>query len=153
LIFASLMVWLCRVEEWAKKLPKSKLTTECFWGAASSTGHLPPSPILRLATKGGPEALAEILPSSLYFSELLFSLSYLVYFCPPNARLLPLKIFLLHHGMFSSCDTAYTADIFYGQPLTMHQFKNRLKNKRISKKAENDNLKEGTNFQVYSISY
>jgi len=53
-------------------------------------------------------SLAAIL-FPLKFSELLFILLYLVYFCP-QTYVCPLsfKIFLPHHGMFSTCGAAPT---------------------------------------------
>jgi len=59
-------------------------------------------PWARPATKGAEPPLQHqfFLPE---VSELLFVLLYLVNFAPlPNVRLLPLKYFLPHHGMFSS---------------------------------------------------
>jgi len=46
----------------------------------------------RPATKGGQEALTGVL-HPLKFSKLIFILLYLVYFCPPNVRLPPRKVF------------------------------------------------------------
>jgi len=83
-----------------------RLVVTSRWQLDSKTEKFP-SLFSRPAIRGVRGQKPPAASCSLKFSDLLFILLYLVYFCPPNARLPSLKnIFLPHHSMFSSCVVA-----------------------------------------------